>query len=241
MLWQFLRKRSKIQQLAYAIGACLVVDCSITDHASAQQAADKPKVVEVPVPVAVPVQVQPKVVDWAGFGWGLGIATNFDVGGNRVNTASVVNNIVRVEDSTSNVSVSFVLEAHYFLRDYLFGFDGKDSCTSKGRSPYNCTELAHGPFVAIEVGGGGASAPNANSPISGYAMGWMVGMRHPNLLPNIATSTASWNFGVGLRISPNGKVLGDGLVANQPLPAGDSIRYKTEPRLGVMIMSTFSF
>src|SRR3979490_936030 len=31
------------------------------------------------------------------------------------------------------------------------------------------------------------------------------------------------------------------LVANQALPVGDSIRYKTEPRLGVMLLSTFSF
>jgi hypothetical protein len=185
--------------------------------------------------------VQTKVVDWAGLGWGLGIATNFDVGGRRVNTASVINNVIRVEDNSSNVSVSFVLEAHYFLRDYLFGFGGKDACTQTGRSSYNCTELAHGPFVAVEVGGGSAASPAANGPITGYAMGWMVGMRHPSLIPALASPTASWNVGVGLRVSPNGKVLGDGLVANQALPAGDSIRYKTEPRLGVMLVSTFSF
>jgi hypothetical protein len=53
--------------------------------------------------------------------------------------------------------------------------------------------------------------------------------------------TAGWNVGLGLRVTPNGKVLGDGLVANQFLPAGDSIRYKTEPRYGLMLMSTFSF
>jgi hypothetical protein len=187
------------------------------------------------------VVVQQKVMDWAGLGWGLGIATNFDVGGRRVNTASVINNVVRVEDNSSNVSVSFVLEAHYFLRDDLFGLAGKDACTVRGRSPFNCTELAQGPFVAIEVGGGSSASPAANGPITGYAMGWMVGMRHPSLIPEIASPTASWNVGVGLRVSPNGKVLGDGLVANQALPAGDSIRYKTEPRLGVMLLSTFSF
>jgi hypothetical protein len=203
----------------------------ISDRASAQQPAANPQV----------VVVQQKVVDWAGLGWGLGIATNFDVGGRRVNTASVINNVVRVEDNSNNVNVSFVLEAHYFFRDYLFGFDGTDSCTPRGRSLFNCTELAHGPFVAIEVGGGSSASPAANGPITGYAMGWMVGMRHPSLIPGIASSTASWNVGVGLRVSPNGKVLGDGLVANQALPAGDSIRYKTEPRLGVMLVSTFSF
>jgi hypothetical protein len=231
MLVQFIWKRSRAQRLACAIGALLAGCGLISDRASAQQPAATPPV----------VVVQQKVVDWAGFGWGLGIATNFDVGGRRVNTASVINNIVRVEDNSSNVSVSFVLEAHYFLRDDLFGLAGKDACTVRGRSPFNCTELAQGPFVAIEVGGGSSASPAANGPITGYAMGWMVGMRHPSLIPEIASPTASWNVGVGLRVSPNGKVLGDGLVANQALPVGDSIRYKTEPRLGVMLLSTFSF
>ena len=230
MLVQFFRKRIRAKRLACAIGALLAGCGLISDRASAQQPAAKPPV----------VVVQPTVVDWAGLGWGLGIATNFDVGGRRVNTASVINNVVRIEDSSSNVSVSFVLEAHYFLRDDLFGLAGKDACT-RGRSPFNCTELAQGPFVAIEVGGGSSASPAANGPITGYAMGWMVGMRHPSLIPEIASPTASWNVGVGLRVSPNGKVLGDGLVANQALPVGDSIRYKTEPRLGVMLLSTFSF
>lgn len=237
MLVQFFRKRSRAQRLAWAIGALLAGCGLISDRASAQQPAANP-------PVPVVVMQQPKVVDWAGLGWGLGIATNFDVGGRRVNTASVINNVVRIEDSSSNVSVSFVLEAHYFLRDYFFGFGSKDACTVStvgGRSVLNCTELAHGPFVAIEVGGGSSASPAANGPITGYAMGWMVGMRHPSLIPEIASPTASWNVGVGLRVSPNGRVLGDGLVANQALPAGDSIRYKTEPRLGVMLVSTFSF
>jgi len=202
MLVQFFRKRIRAKRLACAIGALLAGCGLISDRASAQQPAAKPPV----------VVVQPTVVDWAGLGWGLGIATNFDVGGRRVNTASVINNVVRVEDNSSNVSVSFVLEAHYFLRDDLFGLAGKDACTVGGRSPFNCTELAQGPFVAIEVGGGSSASPAANGPITGYAMGWMVGMRHPSLIPEIASPRASWNVGVGLRVSPNGKVLGDGLA-----------------------------
>ena len=181
-------------------------------------------------------------VNWGGIGWGIGIATNFDVGGARVNNATVVNNVVRVDDATSNVGISFVLEAHYFLRDHFFGFGGQEACTRTiVGSLINCTELAHGPFVAIEVGGGTSATPAANGPITGYAIGWMVGMRHPSYPLNSVTKTASWNIGVGLRVSPNGKVLGDGLVANQFLPAGDSIRYKNEPRYGLMLMSTFSF
>jgi hypothetical protein len=67
----------------------------------------------------------------------------------------------------------------------------------------------------------------------------MIGFRHPNASTSSATS--SWNFGIGLRVDPKAQVLGDGLVANQPLPAMDSIRYKTEPRPGIMLLSSFSF
>ncbi|MCX7313831.1 MAG: hypothetical protein WCG92_20710 [Hyphomicrobiales bacterium] len=176
--------------------------------------------------------------DLAGFGFGVGIATNFDVGGRRVGTASVVNNVVRVEDSSSNASVSFVLETHYFLQSWKVPTTSRGRCQANGGdSIFNCTEIAHGPFVAVEIGGGN-NATTTSGPITGYGMGWMFGMRHPFQQP---ASTSSWNFGVGLRVTPNAKVLGDGIVANQALPAGDSIRYKTEPRYGVMLMSTFSF
>jgi len=175
---------------------------------------------------------------WGGIGWGIGIATDIDTGGARVAAASVVNNIVRVTDSSSNVGIGFVLEAHYFFREWALPFM-RNGCTGSGLDPLNCTDAALGPFVAIEVGDGSNSTPAANGPITAYAMGLMAGFRHPNL-PG-ATPNSSWNFGVGLRVDPKAQVLGDGLVADQPLPAGDSIRYKTEPRLGVMLLSSFSF
>ena len=235
MFVQFFGKRKRIQRLTSAI-VILAGSAAISNEALAQAPGPKPAA-DPPVRV---VLVEPKPVEFGGLGWELGIATNFDVGGNRVNTAAVVNNIIRVDDTSSNASVSFVLEAHYFLTDRFFGLGGsKDDCTARARNNLNCTELAHGPFVAIEVGGG-SSATAASGPITGYAMGWMVGMRHPSLIPDIATAKSSWNVGVGLRISPAGKVLGDGLIANQPLPAVTR-SLKTEPRLGVMLMSTFSY
>jgi hypothetical protein len=54
--------------------------------------------------------------NFAGLGWGIGLSADFDVGGSRVNNATLVNNIVRVTDSSTNVNVGFVLEAHYFLK-----------------------------------------------------------------------------------------------------------------------------
>ena len=64
--------------------------------------------------------IDPKT--WTGFGWGLGIAADFDVGGKRVSNAVLdANGIVRVTDSSSNVGVSFVLEAHYFAFEWQTG------------------------------------------------------------------------------------------------------------------------
>jgi len=155
---------------------------------------------------------------------------------NRENNATLVNNIVRVTDSSTNVNVGFVLEAHYFFRARQFG---GSACTSASSFDLlNCNDVATGPFVAIEVGGGTSATPAANGPITGYALGWMVGMHHPTAS---LSQTSSWNFGVGLRVDPKSQILGDGLVANQPLPPNDSIRFKTEPRLGVMLLSSFSF
>jgi hypothetical protein len=192
----------------------------------------------------------PPYVTWGGLNWGVGIAADFDVGGSRVASATVVNNgvnnIVRVIDTSSNAGISFVLEAHYFfagpkkMGDALGDFEPPGGCQM---TDLRCTEWAHGPFVAIEIGGG-ATAPTSTTtgPITGYALGWMVGFRHPTAATS--SPTQSWNFGVGLRVDPKAQVLGDGIVANQPLPAGEAtspIRTKAEPRLGVMLLSSFSF
>jgi hypothetical protein len=191
-------------------------------------------------------------VSWAGLNWGLGIAADFDLHGTQVASASIVNGIVRVNDSSSNVGVSFVLEAHYFLRDYTFDFGGSmkgpGGCTAAAQNGFinvNCTEIAHGPFIAIEVGDGSTSTPAAAGPITAYALGWMVGLHHPKFDPTTGKPVAdntSWNLGVGLRVNPKGQILGDGFAANAAPPNGETaIRYKTEPEAGIMLLSSFSF
>jgi len=150
---------------------------------------------------------------WGGLSWGIGLAADFDLGGTRVNSASIINNVVRVTDTSNNVGVGFVLEAHYFFKAREFG---GAACNSK--NPFdvlNCTDLATGPFVAIEVGGGTSATPAANGPITGYALGWMIGMRHPSAS---LSPTSSWNFGIGLRVDPKSQVLGDGIIATSPYP-----------------------
>jgi hypothetical protein len=140
---------------------------------------------------------------------------------------------VRVTDTSNNVNVGFVLEAHYFFKAREFG-STKNCRSNNVVDALNCTDLATGPFVAIEIGGGTNATPNSG-PITGYALGWMIGVRHPDL--TLMTPNSSWNFGIGLRVDPKAQVLGDGIVANQPLPIGESatlVRTKTEPRAGLM-------
>jgi len=228
----------KMRKLAISLAAVAL-------SAQAALAADRP------VPAGSGSQLPYDTASWAGLNWGLGIAADFDIGGTRVANASIVNGIVRLNDTSSNVGVSFVLEAHYFLRDVLVPFSkGPGGCaqtTTPGITPngyldYNCNEFAWGPFVAIEVGGGSSSAPANNGPITAYALGLMVGMHHPRIDASGKPDTTSWNLGIGLRIDPKAQVLGDGFVANQPPPLGETaIRYKTEPKAGVMLLSSFSF
>jgi hypothetical protein len=101
-----------------------------------------------------------QTTSWQGLNWGIGVAADFDVGGKRVSKVTLDNaNIVRVTDTSGNVGVSFVLEAHYFVKEWF------PQATCRG---FNCTEYALGPFVAIEVAGGAtATASNgvaANRP-----------------------------------------------------------------------------
>jgi hypothetical protein len=98
---------------------------------------------------------------FGGIGWGIGLSADFDIGGARVNSATVVNNIVRVTDTSNNVNVGFVLEAHYFFKAREFG--STKNCKSMLIDAINCTDLATGPFVAIEIGGGTNTTPNSGT------------------------------------------------------------------------------
>src|SRR5580700_1681307 len=210
-----LRKAARIGRVQLKAGLAAVALCGglLTQAAVADGTQQQPKAPQAQA------QAQYDTVSWSGLNWGLGIAADFDTGGTRVASASIVNGIVRLNDTSSNVGVSFVLEAHYFLRDLLTSGCNAQSPSTRapnGAIDYNCTEVAWGPFVAIEVGGGGTSSPANNGPITGYALGWMVGLHHPKVDASGKPDTTSWNLGLGLRIDPRAQVLGDGFVANMP-------------------------
>jgi hypothetical protein len=190
-------------------------------------------------------------ITWGGLTWGVGIATNFDVGGTRVVNAQIINNIVRLTDTSSNVGISFVLESHYFFPGITYGgpfnLAPPGGCTTSNMTvKLNCTEWAWGPFIAIEVGDG-TTAPTSTTTgsIAAFAAGLMVGLHRPSVDLNgkvVATDKSSWNFGIGVRVDPAAQVLGAGFAANQAPPAGETaIRFQKEPRAGVMLLSSFSF
>jgi hypothetical protein len=229
---------SNLCKARYPIAAALSLILSGTAFADKTVALQDPKTGQIK-PVPTTGGDASTTTPWGGLGWGIGLGANFDVTGKRVTNATIVNNVVRVDDATSNVNVGFVLEAHYFLRNFFFTGDGQQE-TKCGTilGDFNCMQVAWGPFVAVQVGGGTA-LPKPTDIATAYALGLMVGLRHPNMT---TSPTSSWNFGVGVRVDPNTRVLGDGIVANQPLPNQETaIRYKNEPRFGLMLLSSFSF
>ena len=146
----------------------------------------------------------PGTKSFGGLSWGIGLGLTIDTGKrSRVASAEVVNGVVRVSEQHDAIA-GFVLESHYFFvpKAKLFG---------SVESGY----WGHGPFVAFEAGAQNSGIVNA------YGLGWMIGLRQPSYQYNSTKkdwektySSSSWNLGVGLRVDPNVKVLGDGIIAN---------------------------
>ncbi len=158
--------------------------------------------------------------DFLGLRFGVGLSLTVDLGQqDRVESASVINGIVRVENE-NNAVARVMLESHYFFkpsRRFLWGV--------------NPDGWGHGPFVALQ--------PGTNEIIEAVALGWMWGFKRGN---SADETTDSWNIGIGVVVDPNVQVFGDGLQPNQPLPAGETqIRYKEESQYGVLILTSFSF
>ena len=157
--------------------------------------------------------------DFMGLGLGVGLSFTKNFGRDRITAATLdPNGIVRVTDQ-DNAVARVMLEAHQF-----FGL-GKPIISSEGKETYR---YGWGPFVAIQSGDGEL--------IDAIGGGVMFGFR-----PD-ANSSKSFNLGVGVAVDPNTQIFGDGIVANQPLPAGETeIRFKKTARYGLLLLTSFGF
>ena len=158
---------------------------------------------------------QQEAPELRGIKMGVGLSVTFDWK-KRIESASVVNGIVRV-DAEKNAVARILLESHYLFtpnRKFL----GMQDPGSWGA----------GPFVGVMSG--------TDQLIEAAGMGVMLGFRRSREKDN------SFNIGVGYMVDPSSRTLGDGITANQPLPEGESgIRYKNQSRGGIVVMASFSF
>ncbi|MBN2973784.1 hypothetical protein JW805_17390 [Roseomonas aeriglobus] len=194
---------------------------------------------------------------FGGIEFGVGIAYTLDTGKyQRIREAELVNNIVRVNRS-ENSSARFVLESHYLFTPVNSRLNGNTSdflglhnrCekwseptpqaaadeADKGATVYppkrTCetvrAQWGIGPFVALQ--------PGTDNVIDAIGTGIMVGLRRSS------KSTDSFNLGIGAMVDINAQTLGNGIVEDQPLPAGDTLRFKRRSQLGLLLMSSYSF
>lgn len=147
--------------------------------------------------------------------FGVGLSVTFDWE-KRIESASVVNDVVRV-DSEKNAVARVLLESHYlFTPPYSFL-----GALKRG-------DWGIGPFVGVMSG--------KDEIIEAAGLGLMLGFRRRE------SNDESFNIGVGYMVDPSSRTLGDGIIANQPLPEGETdIRYKERSRGGIVVMASFSF
>jgi len=162
-------------------------------------------------------------LDGIKFGVGLALTFPFDRERGGINEAEVDGTgTVRVSKESTRTPL-ITLESHYFFPARR-GASSHWFCQSD-------TWCSHGPFVAIQAGG------ESNNAISAYALGWMLGFKRNDDV----NDSSSWNIGLGYVVRTGVRVLGDGLRKNQPLPTGDTIRYKEISQPGWMWLTSFSF
>jgi hypothetical protein len=154
--------------------------------------------------------------NFLGLNWGLGVGYAFGQGPRRV-TASVVNNVVRVSSDVTDGPRVF-LEAHYFPEWW----------TS------HAGNFGWGPFATAEAGTTGSTSSNA---ITGFGLGLMAGFKVPG-----TTTSSGFNVGVGYLWEGSVQTLGDGIVANQPLPTGETqVRYKNQSVGAIAVLFSWKF
>ena len=177
---------------------------------------------------------------YGGIEFGIGIGFTYDLGNNdRIGDDVILvgdDRIVRAQ-TEGNLLARFMLETHYFFTPCTWRiFNVRNNCryeadgsgllryVSDGEQNFGI-----GPFVALQ--------PGSQSLIDGVGAGLMIGMRRP-----ASNTTDSFNLGVGVFYDLRTKVLGEGIVLNEPLPVDETyIRFRTTSQCGLLILSSYSF
>lgn len=170
--------------------------------------------------------------NFGGLDLGIGLSFTADLGNiDRISKASVVAGTVRVDDQNDN-RARIMLESHYFFTPCNFRLFGlRNGCDEAEKGKFVArpkdARWGIGPFVAIQ--------PGTDNIIDAIGMGIMIGARREG-------GTQSFNLGFGLVVDPDTRVLGDGIIANQPLPMGETdVRYRETSQKGFLILTSFSF
>ena len=167
---------------------------------------------------------------FGGIEFGIGMAFTSDLGDHsRIREAQLVNGIVRVTRG-DDIRARLILESHYFFTPPGRGlpFLGLVNPTAAERKEGQQPMWGVGPFVAIQ--------PGTDNVIDAIGGGIMFGLRRGT------EGTDSFNIGAGFLFDLDVQTLGDGILENQPLPAGETeIRFRRRAQSGFMIMSSFSF
>ena len=136
-------------------------------------------------------------------GFGLGLGWTHNLGARRVDSVSVVNRIVRVDDERNDL-VRVMPEVHLWI------------------DRWDEQRWSWGPFLTV--------APGSHI-IDAVGCGLMMGYRPHQ------SDRYSFNFGIGGTLDFDARVLGDGIVANEPLPPREtSARTKHTTAAGLLVL-----
>lgn len=158
----------------------------------------------------VPARAEEKAVEdhsgpWfiQNLGFGLGLGWTHNLGPRRVESVSVTNRIVRIDDERNDL-VRVMPEVHLWI------------------DRWDEQRWSWGPFLAL--------APGSRI-IDAVGGGLMVGYRPHH------TNQYSFNFAIGGTLDLDTRVLGDGIIANQPLPPREtSARTKQTSAAGLLLL-----
>ena len=136
-------------------------------------------------------------------GFGLGLGWTHNLGPRRVDSVTVVNRIVRI-DNERNDLVRVMPEMHFWI------------------DRWDEQRWSWGPFLTV--------APGSRI-IDAVGFGLMMGYRPHR------QDQYSFNVGIGGTLDLDARVLGDGLIANEPLPPRETTaRTKQTTAAGLLLL-----